>query len=115
MSRVDIPNLWHRILREIKTCIVIIVWGPAYGQMPFASSNRLGQNYAQESAPLLNRSKLIQATITDKLDCRTTTGVTRALRGFLDLLLHEARGIYMEDISRFRMSSLIDFVAPFAI
>lgn len=100
--------------REIKTCIVIITWGPAYEQMSFESSNCLGQNYVPESAPLLIRTKLIQATIIDKLDCRTTTGVTRAITGFPDLPLHEARGIHMEDMSGSRMSSLIDFVVPLA-
>jgi hypothetical protein len=71
--------------------------------------------YARESELLLNRTKLVQATIIDKLDCGTTTGVTRAITGFPDLPLHEARGIHMEDMSGSRMSSLIDFVVPLAI
>jgi hypothetical protein len=73
-----------------------------------------GQNYAQESARSLARLKLIQTTTTDELDCRTNVGVARASTVALFLPLHQARGIYVEHISYFRMSLLVDFVVSSA-
>jgi hypothetical protein len=55
-----------------------------------------------------------QATTTGKLDCRTTVGVARALKVALFLPLHETRGMYVEDMSSFRMSLLVGLVVPSA-